>query len=63
MNNQILNDQTVIYYVVRVNGRNVSDRLNSPMLAEMEKSKLDPEMRAVAEVVTVTANGAQVLLG
>lgn len=63
MNNQILNDQTVVYFVVRVNGQDMSQRFENAMLAEMEKQKLDPELRKLAEVVPVTADGAQMLLG
>lgn len=63
MENQILNDQTVVYYVVRVNGQNVSERFENRVIAEMEKQKLDPEQQKLAEVVPVTADGAQLLLG
>jgi hypothetical protein len=63
MNNQILNDQTVVYYVVRLNGEIVSQRYQNSVLAEMEKSKLPPEQQALAEVVPITADGNQLLLG
>lgn len=59
----ILNDQVNVFYVVRVNGREVSQRFSSPMLAEMEKAKLDPETQKIAEVATVTSDGSQLLLG
>lgn len=62
MNNQILTDETVVYYVVRANGQDISQRYENPMLAEMEKAKLVPELKAVAEVVPVTADGKQMLL-
>jgi len=63
MNNQILNDNTVIYYVVRVNGQNMTIPFNSMQLAETEKMKLAPELQAIAEVVPVTAEGKELLLG
>lgn len=63
MNNQILTDQTVVYYVVKIDGKEVSVKFSSPVLAEMEKSKLAPELREKAEVVPVTGDGAQLLLG
>lgn len=63
MNNEILHDGTVVYYVVRVNGQDMSQKFETQMLAEMEKQKLSPELQSVAEVIPVTADGAQLLLG
>ena len=63
MNNQILTDGTSVYYVVRVNGKEVTQKVATQLLAEMEKQKLSPEMQAIAEVVPVTASGADLLLG
>lgn len=63
MNNQILTDNTVIYYIVRVNGQNMSVPFNSVQLAEMEKAKLPPDMQMIAEVVPVTSEGKELLLG
>ena len=63
MQNQILTDETVVYYVVRVNGQNMSMPVATQMLAEMEKQKLSPELQVLAEVVLVTADGKQLLLG
>lgn len=63
MNNEILNDNTVIYYVVRVNGQNMSIPSTSKSIAEMEKMKLAPELQMMAEIVSVTADGKQLLLG
>lgn len=63
MNNAILTDGEVVRYVVRVNGQERSERFDNAMLAEMAKHNLSPEERAVAEVVPVTADGKQVLLG
>lgn len=63
MNHDILTDGTVVYYVVRVNGKNVSHQFENKMLAEMEKQKLPPETQQIAEVVPVTPDGNQLLLG
>lgn len=63
MNNEILNDNTVIYYVVRVNGQNMTVPFNSMQMAEMERTKLAPDLQALAEVVPVTAEGKELLLG
>lgn len=63
MNNDILNDNTVVYYVVRVNGQNVTIPTSNLAIAEMEKTKLAPDVQMVAEVVPVTADGKQVLFG
>lgn len=63
MNNQILTDETVVYYVVRANGQDVSQKFGNAMLAEVEKAKLSPELQEIAEVVPVTADGSQLLLG
>lgn len=63
MNNLVLNGGDVVYYVVCVNGQEMSQRVESKMLAEMEKQKLDESLRSIAEVVPVTADGKQILLG
>lgn len=64
MENQILNNNgSVVYYVVMVNGTAMSAKHNSHMLAEMEMDKLSPELKAIAEVIPVTADGKQVLFG
>ena len=63
MNHQILTDQTVVYYEVRVNGVAVSPKLESQMIAVAEKAKLPAETQAIAEVVPVTADGKELLLG
>lgn len=62
MNNEILSDNTTVYYVVRVNGQVVSVP-TTKTIAEMEKMKLAPELQMVAEIVAVTADGKQLLLG
>lgn len=63
MNNQILTDQQVVYYVVRLNGQEISPRVETRAIAEMSLNQLPPETRALAEVVPVTADGRQLLLG
>lgn len=63
MNNQILTDQQVVYYVVRLNGREISSRVETRAIAEMTLNQLPPETQALAEVVPITADGRQLLLG
>lgn len=63
MDNQILSDNTVMYYVVRVNGQNMTIPFSSRQLAEAEMSKLAPDLRPLAEVVPVTSDGKELLLG
>ena len=59
----LMDDQSAIFYVVRVNGQDKSGKLTSQMLAEMAKSKLTEEEQMIAEVVPVNSNGQQLLLG
>lgn len=63
MNNMITDDVNVVYYVVKVNGVEISTRFNERMMAEMAKNGLPEEQKMLAEVVPVTAEGKQVLLG
>lgn len=63
MSQQLLNDDEQTYYVVKVNGLTVTQPVSTKFLAEMEKSKLPPEARLIAEVVQVTSDGRQVLFG
>jgi len=63
MNNIITDDMDVVYYVVQVNGIPVSTRFNERMMAEMAKNGLPEEQKMIAEVVPVTTDGKQVLLG
>lgn len=63
MNNMVTDSGDVVYYVVRVNGQNVTQPVSSQQLAEMERMRLEPDQQALAEVVPVTAEGQQVLFG
>lgn len=63
MNNMVTDSGEVVYYVVRVDGQNITQPVSSQQLAEMEKMRLDPQQQQVAEVVPVTANGQQLLFG
>ena len=63
MNNQVLMDNTVVYYVIMVEGKVVSQRFDSKMIAEMEKQKLPMTTQGVATVEAVDASGRQLLLG
>jgi len=63
MDNMITDDVDTVFYVVKVNGVAVSAPFNERMLAEMAKSNLPEEQMMLAEVVPVTADGNQLLLG
>ena len=63
MNTQILTDGAVVYYAVKLNGVIVTQKFNSAYTAEQAKEQLAPEARMLAEVVTVTAGGQELLLG
>ena len=63
MNNEIIENGTVTYYVVRVDGRDMTSKLESKAVAEMEKQKLSPTLREAAVIVPVTSDGSQILLG
>jgi len=63
MDNMITDDMDVVYYVVKVNGVAVSTRFTERMMAEMAKNNLPEEQKMLAEVVPVTTDGKQVLLG
>jgi len=63
VNNIITDDMNVVHYVVKVNGVEVSTRFGERMMAEMAKSNLPEEQKMIAEVVPVTTDGKQVLLG
>ena len=61
--NQILTDNQQIYYVVRVNGANITAPVTSKMVAESSLNSLPPETQSIAEVVPVTADGKELLFG
>ena len=63
MNQTILNDNTVVYYAVKVNGMIVTQKFTSQMAAEAAKEQLSPEAKMIAEVVTCTSDGKELLLG
>jgi len=50
-------------YVVKVHGKEVSPRVASASLAEHYIANLDLSHQAIAEVVSVTSDGKEVLLG
>lgn len=60
---QMLHEVDEVKYVVRVNGVNVSIPFTSRMLAEQHIGNLPVDQQALAEVVPITTNGQQVLLG
>jgi len=60
---QILNDNQQIYYVVRVNGSNITTPVTSRHVAETTLNSLPPETQALAEIVSVTTDGKEFLFG
>jgi hypothetical protein len=56
-------DPNVVQYVIKVNGVPVSAPFGDKMLAEMAKNNLPEEQRMIAEVVPITTDGKQILLG
>jgi len=63
MNNMITDDINAVKYVVRVNGVDISAKFNDRTMAEMALNSLPDEQRFLAEVMSVTADGKQLLLG
>lgn len=63
MNQTILTDGSVVYYAVKVNGMIVTQKFTSQMAAESAKEQLPPETKMLAEVVTCTSDGKELLLG
>lgn len=59
----MINENQKTYYVLTVDGKPVSERHESMMLAEMAKNQLSEEDQKVAEVTQIADNGQQVLLG
>lgn len=52
-----------ILFAVKVNGRTVSTNLPSRSIAEAQIFNLPADQRSLAEIVSVTSDGRQVLLG
>ena len=63
MNNQVLNNGDVVYYGLKVDGKLVSSTFSERLLAEQYKLQLWDRDHVIAEVVTVTASGQELLLG
>lgn len=63
MDNIITDDVNVVKYVVKVNGVEISTRFGERMMAEMAMNNLPDEQKTIAEVVSVTTDGKQLLLG
>lgn len=64
MNNVLTNeDNTELRYVVMVNGQEVSARYTTPQAAEGMLEHLSEAHRSIAEIVPVTGDGNQLLLG
>ena len=63
MDNMVTNDNSnVVYYVVRINGQDVSTPYSERMMAEMAKQNLPADQQVIAEVVPVNAGGLELLL-
>lgn len=63
MKNQILNDGTVVYYAVKLSGKIVTTKFGTQLMAEQALLQLPQELQPIAEVVTITADGKEILLG
>lgn len=63
MNNTVLTDGTVMYYALKVNGKIVSSAVPAAHLLESYRAKLPQDQQLIAEIVTVTPNGQELLLG
>lgn len=63
MNNLIDNNLNMTYYAVKVNGQIVSAKYMSPQQAEMQIQHLNEAHQTIAEVVAVTSDGKELLLG
>ncbi len=63
MNNMITDDMNTIFYVVKVNGQEVTAKFNDQPAATMAINNLPENQKMLAEVVAVTTDGKQILLG
>ena len=63
MEDMLMNDANTIQYIIKINGVPVSAPFGDKMLAEQAKNNLPEEQRILAEVVPITNDGKQVLLG
>ncbi len=61
--NQMLHEVDEVKYVVRVHGSVVSIQFGSQAVAEQHIANLPVDQQVIAEVVAVTSNGQQLLLG
>lgn len=61
MDNMILDSMNEVYYVIKVNGVEISTKFTDKLVAEMARNNLPEEQRLLAEVISVTTDGKQVL--
>lgn len=54
---------SVVYYALKVNGRLISNPVSSRSLLEQQVNSLPVTERASAQIVTVTADSREILLG
>ena len=59
----LASDQNQVFYVLKVNGVEVTARFNNPTIAESQRAMLPTAQQNVAIMETITANGNQMLLG
>ena len=63
LGDNMINDMNAVNYVLHVNGIAVSGSFTDKMLAELARNALPEQQRMLAEVVAVTADGKQLLMG
>lgn len=63
MMKQMLTDSAVIYYALKLNGRLITPPMLNPALLEEYRRNLPIDQAPLAEVVSVTAAGTELLLG
>ena len=51
------------YYALKINGRIITPPLSERSLTETYRSNLPPDQKILAEVVSVTSTGQEILLG
>ena len=61
--NNLINEVERVKYVIKVNGAIVSIPFATPQLAEQAITQLSEAQQSLAEVVAVSADGKEILLG
>lgn len=63
MKQSVLSDGTVMYYAVKLNGRIITPPLVERYSLQQHIATLPKDQQALAEIVTVTQSGQELLLG